>query len=239
HELSAKFQFRELFAKCICKKFRRILHVVVQFHFDKALSKTAGPFRVRLFEFILLFGLVIHAAHSARWHWRSFFLFRNLRDQCFGGKQQARNGRCVLQRASGNLGWIDNSRLHQIGVFIGGDIVAFVAFALLNFLDHERAFLARVVGELTGRLPIARRTICTPIFSSPSRSFTLSSAFCARRNATPPPGTMPSSTAARGACNASSARPFFFFISVWVAAPTLTTSTPPASFASRSCSFSR
>jgi hypothetical protein len=25
---------------------------------------------------------------------------------------------------------------------------AFVAFALLHFLDHERAFLARVVGEL-------------------------------------------------------------------------------------------
>src|SRR6266511_3321940 len=56
---------------------------------------------------------------------------------------------------------------------------------------------------------MARRTICTPIFSSASKSFTLSSAFCERRNATPPPGTMPSSTAARVACNASSTRAFF------------------------------
>src|SRR5207248_2486574 len=34
---------------------------------------------------------------------------------------------------------------------------------------------------------IARRTICTPTFSSPSRPLMLSSAFCARMNATPPP----------------------------------------------------
>ena len=56
---------------------------------------------------------------------------------------------------------------------------------------------------------------------------------------TPPPGTMPSSRAARVACSASSTRCFFSFISVSVAAPTLTTATPPASLASRSCSFSR
>ena len=121
------------------------------------INKTAGPFRVRLFEFILLFRLseirfAIHAAHAARWHWRSFFLFRNLRDQCFGGEQQARDGRGVLQRAARDLGWIDNAGLHQVGVFAGGNVVAFVAFALLHFLDNERAFLARVVGQLTHRL---------------------------------------------------------------------------------------
>src|SRR5205807_7333026 len=102
-------------------------------------SKTAGPFRVRLFEFILSFGLVIHAAHAARWHWRSFFLLRNLRDQCFGGEQQARDRRCVLQRAARDLGWIDDSGLHQVGVFAGGNVVTFVAFALFDFLDNERA----------------------------------------------------------------------------------------------------
>src|SRR6266704_88812 len=41
---------------------------------------------------------------------------------------------------------------------------------------------------------IARRTICTPTASSPSSPLILSSAFCARMNATPPPGTMPYST---------------------------------------------
>ena len=39
-------------------------------------------------------------------------------------------------------------------------------------------------------------------------------------SATPPPGTMPSSRAARVACSASSTRCFFCFISVSVAAPT-------------------
>ena len=58
-------------------------------------------------------------------------------------------------------------------------------------------------------------------------------------SATPPPGTMPSSTAARVALSASSTRCFFSFSSVSVAAPTLITATPPASLASRSCSFSR
>ena len=66
----------------------------------------------------------------------------------------------------------------------------------------------------------------------------LSSAFCARISATPPPGTTPSSTAARVACSASSTRAFFSFISISVAAPTLITATPPESFATRSCSFS-
>src|SRR5262245_5183239 len=117
-----------------------------------ARCKTAGAFRLRLFEFILLFGLVIHAAHSARRHWRSFFLFRNFRDQCFGGEQQARDGRCVLQRAARDLGWIDDTGLHQVGVLLGGNIVTFVAFALLDFLDNERAFRACVIGKLTRRL---------------------------------------------------------------------------------------
>ena len=45
--------------------------------------------------------------------------------------------------------------------------------------------------------------------------------------ATPPPGTIPSSMAARVAERASSTRCFFSFSSTSVAAPTLTTATPP------------
>ena len=55
---------------------------------------------------------------------------------------------------------------------------------------------------------------------------------------TPPPGTTPSSIAARVALNASSTRSFFSFISTSEAAPTLSCATPPASLARRSCSFS-
>ena len=58
-------------------------------------------------------------------------------------------------------------------------------------------------------------------------------------NVVPPPATMPSSTAARVALSASSTRYFLSFISTSVAAPISTTATPPASFARRSCSFSR
>jgi hypothetical protein len=61
----------------------------------------------------------------------------------------------------------------------------------------------------------ARRTMLTPTCSSWSSSVSPSSAFWARSSATPPPGTIPSSTAARVACRASSTRAFFSFISVW------------------------
>ena len=59
---------------------------------------------------------------------------------------------------------------------------------------------------------------------------------------TPVPGNADLSAAdraARVAAMASSIRCFFSFISTSVAAPTLITATPPASFATRSCSFSR
>src|SRR5664279_104035 len=83
--------------------------------------------------------------------------------------------------------------------------------------------------------------ICAPVRSSPSTdasSFSLM-ASAAFSSATPPPGTTPSSRAARAACSASSTRCLVAFISVSVAAPTLTTATPPDSFARRSWSFSR
>jgi hypothetical protein len=58
-------------------------------------------------------------------------------------------------------------------------------------------------------------------------------------HSSPPPGTMPSSTAARVAWSASSTRSLRSFTSTSVAPPTLITATPPASLARRSCSFSR
>ena len=97
-------------------------------------TKQPDPFESGCSNSYLSFGLVIHAAHAARWHWRSFFLFRNLGDECFGGEQQARDRRGVLQRAARDLGRIDDTGFHQVGVFAGGDVVAFVAFALLHFL---------------------------------------------------------------------------------------------------------
>src|SRR5271154_4457303 len=66
----------------------------------------------------------------------------------------------------------------------------------------------------------------TPMASSPS-SFNLSSGPRQRSSAVPPPGTMPSSTAARVACMASSTRAFFSFNPHLGAAPHLDAATPP------------
>ena len=79
--------------------------------------------------------------------------------------------------------------------------------------------------------------ISTPTFSL-AVAFILSSCRLALNKATPPPATIPSSTAALVACNASSTLAFFSFISTSVAAPTFNTATPPDNFASLSCSFS-
>jgi len=81
-------------------------------------------------------------------------------------------------------------------------------------------------------------TISTPILSSSLSTFTSSRAFIVLSKATPPPGTIPSSTAALVADNASSILCFFSLSSTSVAAPTFITATPPASFASLSCNFS-
>mmetsp|Transcript_7462 Transcript_7462/g.19379 ORF Transcript_7462/g.19379 Transcript_7462/m.19379 type:complete len:241 (-) Transcript_7462:675-1397(-) len=80
--------------------------------------------------------------------------------------------------------------------------------------------------------------ICTPIFWSKFSVTKLSSRLEAYSSATPPPATMPSSTAARVALSASVTRSFFSLTSVSVAPPTLITATPPESLARRSCSFS-
>jgi len=96
--------------------------------------------------------------------------------------------------------------------------------------------LASLVDNMS--LPTARARIFTPTAWSSFFVSSLSRDFSTRTRATPPPGTTPSSTAARVACRASSTRAFFSFISISVAAPTLITATPPESFATRSCSFS-
>ncbi len=86
---------------------------------------------------------------------------------------------------------------------------------------------------------IALRMMLMPTSSSLSAASTESRASMASTRATPPPATMPSSTAARVACRASSMRDFFSFSSDSVAAPTFSTATPPESLARRSWAFSR
>ncbi len=84
----------------------------------------------------------------------------------------------------------------------------------------------------------AREIICIPVASSALLAFSFVKTAFALSKATPPPATIPSSTAARVACKASSTRSFFSFISTSDAAPTYKTATPPANLANLSCNFS-
>mmetsp|Transcript_26251 Transcript_26251/g.73440 ORF Transcript_26251/g.73440 Transcript_26251/m.73440 type:complete len:271 (-) Transcript_26251:702-1514(-) len=81
-------------------------------------------------------------------------------------------------------------------------------------------------------------TMALPTFWSKMRKSSASSFLEAYKSALPPPGTMPSSTAARVALRASFKRSFTSWTSTSDAPPTLMTATPPDSLAKRSLSLS-
>ena len=60
-------------------------------------------------------------------------------------------GRGVLESAAGHLGWIDDACLDEVFILGGGDVVAVVAFAFLDFGNDESAFDACVGRKLTER----------------------------------------------------------------------------------------
>src|ERR1700740_2118346 len=108
---------------------------------------------------------------------------------------------------------------------------------LLTTTEPSSPALAAI--QYSGALSALENT-STPLTSSPeSDACSLVSALRACSSADPPPATMPSSTAAFAAATASSTLSLRSLSAVSVAAPTLMTATPPASLASRSCSFSR
>ncbi|VEA43312.1 Uncharacterised protein [Salmonella enterica subsp. enterica] len=129
--------------------------------------------------------------------------------------------------------------IDHVAVFFSCCVVTVVTVAAFNGVSDNRRFFAAVQYDLTQRsFHCAQRNFDTHVLVF-VLAFQVSNfrSNADQRNA--PPATTPSSTAARVACRASSTRAFFSFISTSVAAPTLITATPPASFATRSCSFSR
>jgi len=82
---------------------------------------------------------------------RLFLLLRDLGDHGLGREQQARDGGGVLQGGTGHLLRIDDAGLDQVFVFAGGDVVAFIALAALDFLNDQAAFDAGVAGQLAER----------------------------------------------------------------------------------------
>ena len=100
---------------------------------------------------------------------------------------------------------------------------------LEDLADHDRALDTRVLRDLPQRCFERLEHDVDAGLMSELSLVSRPIAFLARSSATPPPGTMPSSTAARVALRASSTRSFFFFhLDLGGAADTIT-ATPPAS----------
>ena len=126
-----------------------------------------------------------------------------------------------------------------VGILVGVVAVVLVLH-LADAIDDDGA----VDGRRSRRWHRSGLSSTLRMISTPSCFVALRARACRapsrqRISATPPPGTMPSSKAACVAALASSSRALRSFISVSVAAPPLIWATPPASLASRSCSFSR
>ena len=129
---------------------------------------------------------------------------------------------------------------HHVDVLARLRVEAVAILILLQDLsDDDGAVLACVEGNLASR---RADRLTNDLHTRPSGHRLRPSASPApwwrADSATPPPGRMPSSTAARVACIASSTRSLRSFTSISVAPPTRITATPPASLARRSCSFS-
>src|SRR5215831_19799203 len=164
-------------------------------------------------------GSEVHAAPGPAWHGQALLL-RQLGDHGLGRDEQAGDRGRTLQRRAHHFGRVDDALRDEIAVLARLRVIAVgVGVLLQDLADHDRAVFAGIDGDLA-RGPGDRASL-------------------ARSSATPPPGRMTSSTAARVACMASSTRSLRSLTSISVAPPTRSTAPPPASLASRSWSFSR
>ena len=140
---------------------------------------------------------------------------RQQQDGDFGG---------VLQRGALDLGRGDDPGLHHVHVLAGQGVEPFVLAAFHDAADDDAAGGCRQFSAICRNGAVsAWRMIFTPDASSPFQTQVraVQRLHGADHGPTPPPGTTPSSTAARVACRASSMRAFFSFSSASVAAPTL------------------
>src|SRR5439155_21396035 len=99
--------------------------------------------------------LVIHAAHAAMaaMACRSgFFLFRHFSDEGLSSQEQSSDGSCILECSARDFLGVHNTGFHQVLISVGGNVVAFIAFALLDFLHDDRAFYAGILSQRAGWL---------------------------------------------------------------------------------------
>src|SRR6185312_16414085 len=103
-------------------------------------------------------GLKIHTAHAthAAAHATGatmvvLFLLRRFADHGFGGDHEAGDRGGVLQRRTGDLGRIEDAHLNHVAVFAGGGVVAIVALAFGDLVQHHRRLFAGVGDDFAQR----------------------------------------------------------------------------------------
>ena len=141
-----------------------------------------------------------HAAHTTHvGHRRSsrFILWR-FRHHGFCGQQQTGHRGRILQCCASDLGRVDDAELDQLAIFAGRSVISKIAAAFGNLVQDYRSIFAGVGNNLPQRLfeGTTQNVNTDRLVIIRTRQLSLNAAR-ARINATPPPGTTPSSTAAR------------------------------------------
>ena len=160
---------------------------------------------------------LVHAAHAAHaahiGHGGHVLLgFGLFGNGAFGGQEQGSHGSGVLQSDTGHLLGVDDAGLDEVFVFAGSGVEAEAVLAFTDLFHNHGTFMASVAGdEAQGFFKGTADDVEAGQFVVVGGLDVVE---------VPPPGMMPSSTAARVALRASSTRSFFSFISVSVAAPT-------------------
>src|SRR5260221_810056 len=114
----------------------------------------AEPFLLLCSERLDLEIHTTHAAHAAaRRHAGAGVLLRHFGHHVFGGDQESRDRRCVLDRHMNHLGRVDDALGDQVDVFAGLGIEAVGVLVLLEDLaDDDRAVFSGIDGDLAGRI---------------------------------------------------------------------------------------
>src|SRR2546426_5622355 len=120
----------------------------------KRVAREDRPFRIEVTGEL---ENLVHAAHAAcaggSGSGSLLIFFLDVSDEGFGGEHEARDGRCVLQREAGDLGWVDDTHLHHVAVLAGLSVEAEVFFlGVADPADHNSAFVAGIESDLPRRL---------------------------------------------------------------------------------------
>src|ERR1700733_3040706 len=93
-----------------------------------------------------------HAATAAAHRHRGGFLLRLVADHRFGGDEEAGHGGGVLQRGAHDLGRVDDAGLDHVDILFRLGVEAKgLRLVVADPADDDRAFVARVFGDLTDR----------------------------------------------------------------------------------------